>query len=208
MSPERWQRIEPLYYDALERPAPERAAWLAEACANDEALRHEVENLLSSNEAASSFLVDPAWKVEAKALAVAPLIEITGTQLSHYRILEKIGAGGMGEVYLAHDEKLERKVALKTLPPQFSHDQARLQRFVREAKAASALNHPNIITIYEIGESAAGEPPFIVTEYIEGATLRAQLAKGRLPLHEALALTLQAASALTAAPNPTTMPRW
>ena len=199
MTPQRWQRIEQIYYAALERAPAARVSFLVEACADDESLLPEVEALLSSNEAAGSFMNAPAMEVEAKATARTPMVEPLGEQLSHYRILEKIGAGGMGEVYLALDEKLERKVAIKLLPPQFSHDHTRLQRFVREAKAASALNHPNIITIYEIGESAAGEPPFIVTEFIEGATLRAQLAKERLPLREALALTLQAASALAAA---------
>lgn len=202
MNPERWQQIEQLYHAALERNAAQRPTYLADVCAGDDPLRREVERLLAADEAADGFLNTPAFEMEARTLAAASTVALSGAQLSHYRILEKLGAGGMGEVYLALDEKLERKVAIKILPPQFSHDQTRLQRFVREAKAASALNHPNIITIYEIGESAAGEPPFIVTEYIEGITLRTHLAKlngARLPVQEVLQLTLQAASALAAA---------
>ena len=201
MTPERWQLIEKLYYDLQDCPSEERAARLAEVCAGDEALRQEVGNLLAADEQASGFLHTPAFHLQA-----APLLEPTISlpsreQFGHYQILSKIGEGGMGEVYLAHDTRLERKVALKILPSQFTADASRLYRFIREAKAASALNHPNLITIYEIGETptAIGSTHFIVTEYIEGTTLR-QWAAHHIPsLSEALGITIQICAALDAA---------
>jgi serine/threonine protein kinase len=179
MTPERWQQIEQLYHEALERPPNERAAWLASTCGEDAELRHEVELLLAANDQAEGFLTAPALQLAAQSLAAdekptQPLSPAIGLQLKHYKILSRIGAGGMGEVYLARDTSLERRVALKLLPVKFTQDAERLQRFIREAKAASALNHPNIITIYEIGvvESERGQTHFIATEYIEGVTLR------------------------------------
>jgi serine/threonine protein kinase len=205
MTPERWQHIERLYHAALEHAADERAAYLAEACAEDEALRREVEVLLAANAQASGFLTRPAIGVEARDLVAekptAPLDSPVGQQLNHYKILSRIGAGGMGEVYLARDTRLERRVALKLLPAQFTEDAERLQRFVREAKAASALNHPNIITIYEIGEvvTATGKTHFIATEFIEGETLRRRGAGEGVTLREALEIAIQIAAALDAA---------
>ncbi len=198
MTPERWHRIEQLYNDSLERTPPERAAWLAAACAGDDTLRREVEVLLAANEQVGNFLNLPALELEARELASAHTILSSGEQLSHYQILSKLGAGGMGEVFLAHDTSLGRKVALKVLPAQFTADAERLRRFIREAQAASALNHPNIITIYEIGQAqtAAGDTHFIATEYIEGITLRQRLNNGRLALHEALDMARQITAAL------------
>src|SRR6476661_785516 len=121
-----------------------------------------------------------------------------GSTLSHYRIVSKIGAGGMGEVYLAQDTKLDRKVAIKFLHEEFSKDADKLGRFIQEAKAASALNHPNILTVYEIGEVDGKN--YIATELIDGKTLREQLqSKERLPLHEILKIGVQVAEALSAA---------
>src|SRR5204862_4527876 len=117
-----------------------------------------------------------------------------------YRIISKIGAGGMGEVYLAQDTKLDRKVALKILPPQFAADTDRMARFVREAKSASARNHPNILTIYEIDETEAGH--FIATEFIDGETLRDRALSVRLPLDAALDLAIQTDCALADAHQP------
>ncbi|HMV50371.1 MAG TPA: protein kinase, partial [Blastocatellia bacterium] len=124
-----------------------------------------------------------------------------GTRLDRYQILSPIGTGGMGEVYLAQDTRLGRKVAIKMLPAQYTQDTERLRRFEQEAFAASALNHPNIITIYEIGEATinADKVHFIVTEYIEGQTLRRRLAGGPLPIHEVLEISLQIAGALATA---------
>src|SRR5262249_8912925 len=126
MSPERWQQIERLYYATLERPAAERAAYLSGACPGDESLRRQVELLLAANERASGFLSVPAMQLEAQNLAAekvtAPLGSLIGQELGHYKILSRIGAGGMGEVYLARDARLERRVALKLLPANFTED--------------------------------------------------------------------------------------
>ncbi len=206
MSPERWQRIEPLYYEALERPAHERLAWLAEACAGDAELQREIAALLDANDEASGFLTTQALHLVAHSLAAGekatrPLSAAVGQRLSHYQVLSRIGAGGMGEVFLARDTSLERRVALKLLPANFTQDPERLQRFIREAKAASALNHPNIITIYEIGVVTANglDTHFIATEYIEGVTLRAWQPDEDERLNQTLELGIQIASALDAA---------
>lgn len=201
MTPERWQRIEQLYYDSLERPPEERAGWLVKVCAGDDTLLQEVKVLLAANEQAGSFLHTPALEIEAQNLAATQIFFSSGDQISHYQILSKLGAGGMGEVYLAYDTSLERKVALKVLPTQFTADAGRLYRFVREAKAASALNHPNLITIYEIGETrtTTGSAHFIATEYIEGITLRQWAANETPTLPEVLDIAIQICAALDAA---------
>jgi serine/threonine protein kinase/Tol biopolymer transport system component len=197
MTPERWQQIEELYHAALERPTAQRAAFLAEASACDPALRGEVEVLLAANERAGNFINEPALAHAAGWLTARSTATRVGQTLGHYEVLAQIGAGGMGEVFLARDTRLGRQVALKLLPPQFTQDAGRLQRFMREAKTASALNHPNIITIHEIGEWE--QTFFIVTEYIAGVTLRQRLAERRLNLAEALNITQQIAAALEAA---------
>ena len=122
---------------------------------------------------------------------------ISGTHFGSYEVLRPLGAGGMGEVYLARDERLERHVAIKVLPEEFTTDSVSVRRFEREAKTASALNHPNIVTIYEIGESNGFH--YIATEYIEGETLRQRIAEQRLSVTEALDIAIQIASALSAA---------
>jgi eukaryotic-like serine/threonine-protein kinase len=205
MTPERWRHIEQLYHAALERDARQRDGFLAEACADDDALRREVEVLLAANERAGGFLDSPAFELEARSMAreaasVSLGVQV-GQEVSHYRILMRLGAGGMGEVFLAHDHILERRVALKLLPVRFSADVERLQRFIREAKAASALNHPNIITIYEIGEidTALGKTAFIAAEFIEGETLRTWVTDAERRLPGALEIATQVASALDAA---------
>ncbi len=197
----RWEQIKELYHAALERPEVERAAWLATACAGDEALQREAAALLAAHTAAPDFLAVPALEREAKAAAVTFARPAIAEQFSHYQILGPLGAGGMGEVYLARDTALDRRVAIKVLPARFTADAERLRRFTSEAKTASALNHPNIITIHEIGqlETAIGSVPYLVTEFIEGETLRACLQAGKLPLTQALDLVLQIAAALAAA---------
>jgi len=125
--------------------------------------------------------------------------------ISHYRIVSKLGEGGMGEVYLAQDTKLDRQVALKILPEQFASDRDRMSRFVREAKSVSALNHPNIITIYEIGESEGTH--FIATEFIDGQTLNAYARSNPLKLKTVLEIAIQIASAVTVDPGTTTAGR-
>ncbi len=197
MNPERWQQINDLYYVALERDEPARAAFLDEVCAEDPALRREVQSLLESNDEAGEFLASSALDVAAKALAIEPDRFLIGQKVSHYQVLSLLGAGGMGDIYLAEDLRLNRKVALKLLPREFTEDQERLRRFKQEARATSALNHPNILTIFEIGEHE--HIHFIVTEFIDGQTLRQRLAVSALKLTEVLEITVQASSALAAA---------
>jgi serine/threonine protein kinase/formylglycine-generating enzyme required for sulfatase activity len=197
MKDERWQKISGIFNSALERTAEERAAYLSAACAHDDALRREVESLLAAYSRTGQLIDAPAIE------AAAPLLADQGEKLSrgqsiiNYRVIEQIGEGGMGEVYLALDMRLGRKVALKLLPSYFTKDEGRLRRFRQEACAASALNHPNIITVYEIGETE--DRQFIATELIEGVTLRQHLKSRRIKLGDALDISVQAASALTAA---------
>jgi eukaryotic-like serine/threonine-protein kinase len=197
MKPEHWERTQQLYHAALERDPQERAAWLEHACADDAALRREVESLLAASAEVGDFLLSPALRVEARALAAEQQLSAVGQQLNQYQLVARLGAGGMGEVYLAHDNKLKRKVALKLLHARFTQEAEQVRRFAREAKAASALNHPNILTVYETGE--VGTTRFIAAEFIEGVTLRQRLSEGRLELREAFEITLQVAAALAAA---------
>src|SRR5262245_20689089 len=200
MTPERWGHIERLYHGALERDTGARAAFLAEACAGDEALRGEVESLLRCDTRAERFIESPALEVAAKLSAEDRVQSMIGRQIGPYQILSFLGAGGMGDVHLALDTRLGRKVAVKLLPAEFTTDAERLRRFEQEARAASALNHPNIITVHEIGEIEGRR--FIVTEYVEGETLRRRMAsapQGRLRLSEALEIASQVAAALQAA---------
>ena len=179
MRPDRWKQIKRLYHAALEREPEARKAFLDEACAGDEDLRREVAELLDCDIPSDSFIQSPAIEIAARAMAAEPLIEasnnpmwslIAGSQIGAYRLLEPLGRGGMGEVHLALDTRLRRKVAVKLLHATFTNDADRVQRFAREARAASALNNPNIITIHEIGEIATekGSLRYIVTEYVKG----------------------------------------
>ncbi|MDQ3818743.1 MAG: serine/threonine protein kinase, partial [Acidobacteriota bacterium] len=197
MTAQHWQRIKEIFHSAIELEPGARARSLDSACAEDERLRKEVESLISAHEKEGSFIDSPAYEVAAGLLADGVGDALVGRQINHYRILSPLGAGGMGEVYLAQDTKLGRRVALKLLPESFTKDEDRLQRFQQEARTASALNHPNIVTIYEIGEDGARQ--YIATELIEGETLRESLAAGALETVDALDITLQAASALAAA---------
>ena len=193
---DRWQQIQSIYYAALEREPGERSAFLDEACLGDEQLRREVNSLLSSHDQAGSFLVSPALEIAAKDLA-EQADPVAGCTLGAYKIVSLLGRGGMGEVYLARDTRLGRKVALKLLPVYFTKDQDRLRRFQQEARAASALNHPGIITIYEIGQ--ADTIHYIATELIQGETLRQRILRGKISVMEALEIAVQVAGALAAA---------
>ena len=199
MTPERWQQVDRLLEQTLEQPETERAAFLTTACGEDDELRREVESLLDYHARAGDFIEAPPGEVAADWLTTKGARE--GDTIGRYELLRLLGRGGMGEVFLAQDTRLGRQVALKLLPAQFASDQPRLQRFRQEARAASALNHPNIITIHEIGEAETreGVVQFIATEYIEGRTLRDLIREGALTLGESLETALQVADALEAA---------
>ena len=197
MTPERWQETERLFHAVLNVKPEERAAFLDAACANDARLRDEVEALLRSDgDEANSVEMIPSI-VAAAWVKQSGEGRLVGRVMGRYRILAPLGSGGMGEVYLAEDTTLNRKVALKLLPAHFTQDRDRLRRFDQEARAASALNHPNIITIYEIGQW--DDTQFIATEFIEGKTLRDRMQLGRMPLPEILEIGTQVAGALAAA---------
>ena len=173
MEPGRWGRITDIYHATIARPPEERASFLGEECHGDESLRKQVEAMVKSHERSGNFIESPAFAVAPELLIDEPTGDLIGQLIGHYRIESLLGVGGMGEVYLARDERLGRKVALKLLPEHLTEDETQLSRFKTEARTASALNHPNILTVHEIG--AEGNRHFIATEFIEGITLRALL---------------------------------
>ncbi|HQR36684.1 MAG TPA: protein kinase, partial [Blastocatellia bacterium] len=201
MTPERYEQIGDLFDQALELAPDEQRAFLLRACGPDNELREVVEKMLAQHRANNEFLARPALNVAATLLAQQPQVSLAGQTFSHYKILSQLGAGGMGEVWLAEDTQLSRKVALKLLPNKFAGEPAgeseRSRRFETEAKAASATNHPNIVTIHEIGKS--GTTWYIAQEYVEGETLRSRISQGPIPLLEALNIAYQIANALAAA---------
>jgi serine/threonine protein kinase len=198
MTPDRWARIDRLLDEALEHPLAERSAFLNEVCGEEDDLRREVESLLAwRQKAEGEFLDRPALDLAARQLALETGRSLIGRTLGHYEVLSVLGVGGMGEVYLACDTKLGRKVALKLLPPRHTSDPARIKRFEREARAASSLNHPNIITIYDIGQVEGKH--FIAGEFVDGQTLRELCGQGRMEQKQALDLAIQICSALSAA---------
>jgi len=197
MTPERWEHVGKLYQAALALQLDERDTFLNDACVHDPAMRREVESLLAAEDRAGSFLAAGAMKDAATMLVEDKSAWLVGKELDHYHILSLIGVGGMGEVYLAEDSRLKRNVAIKILPAELTGNHDRLRRFKQEAQAASALNHPNIITIHEIGQVEGLN--FIVTEFIAGETLRQRLTKARMNLPVVLDTATQVASALAAA---------
>jgi serine/threonine protein kinase len=203
-APEKWKQVEQLFNAAMELEPAARKSFLAEACAGDEELRREVESLLAYENETAGFIRKPALEVAANALAAdereADQPKTISQQIGAYRIIELLGKGGMGEVYLAIDPRLGRRVAIKLLPTEFTADAERVRRFEQEARAASALNHPNIITIHEIGQADGAQ--YIVEEYIDGETLRQRMNRERMTLTEAptiLDVAIQIAAALAAA---------
>ena len=193
---DRWTTVKRIHQSALDRDPSERAAFLDESCGTDETLRREVESLLSYATEAESFLERPAVDIAPTPPGESQEATLVGRTLSHYQVLSLLGAGGMGEVYLARDPRLDRTVALKILPGELAADADRMQRFTREAKAASALNHPNVATIYDVGESDGIS--FIVMEHVEGETLLARISRRMTP-PEVVDIAVQAADALDVA---------
>ena len=198
MTPERHRKISELFHAALEQETREREAFLAGACAGDEELRREIESLIRSHEVSGGVIDETALDIAAELLATNGAEQVVGQTLAgRYRVLSLVGEGGMGRVYLAEDAELGRRVALKLLPEHLTHDGEQTRRFRQEARAASALNHPNIITVYDITQ--AGASSVIASEFIEGETLRERLSRGPLAPAEALDIAAQIASALRAA---------
>jgi eukaryotic-like serine/threonine-protein kinase len=190
---ERWLHVKEIFQAAVDLPTAEREAYLTGACEGDPSLRAEIESLIEAHKEPGSFLDAPALDLAEEPAAGA----LSGKSLGRYRILSLLGRGGMGEVYKAKDATLGREVAIKVLPSGFSIDRDRLRRLMHEARAASALNHPNIITIHEFGQEEGVH--FIVSEFIEGATLRRRIGPERMKAAEILEIAIQITSALNAA---------
>ncbi|MEP6920512.1 MAG: protein kinase [bacterium] len=197
MTPERWEQVGQLYQAALEWRPGDRTAFLRRACGEDESLRLEVESLLAAEEGAADFLAAGAINDAAKALAEEKSFSPVGKLLGHYQVRSLLGAGGMGEVYLAQDTKLDRAVALKILSAEFAADKNRMRRFEQEARSAAALNHAHIAHIYEIGEAEGKH--FISMEYIEGETLRNKIHREKTSLPKLLKYLAQVAAGLAKA---------
>src|SRR6266571_3556297 len=197
MNPARFQAIEEIFLAALDQEPDQISAFLDTACEGDEALRREVEVLLTSDQRAGRFIESSPVGLATKIIQNREADSLLGQTIDHYKISESIGAGGMGEVYLATDIVAGRKAALKLLPSRFTGDAERLKRFQQEAHAVVGLNHPNILTVCEIGEEHSIH--YIASELIEGETLRQRLAHGRMQLSEAVDVAIQVASALVAA---------
>jgi eukaryotic-like serine/threonine-protein kinase len=198
MKPERWQKIDQLFHSTIEWPPPERSHFLSQECGDDEDLRREVESLLLAHEREGNFLDAPAYEVSTEFFADCLTGLLAGQQIGPYKILSLLGVGGMGEVYLAQDDRLRRRIALKLLSPDFARDIHRVRRFEQEARAASALSHPNVCVIHEIAETEDGRH-FIAMEHIDGITLRERIARRPFSVRQALAIADQIAAALSAA---------
>ena len=199
MTPERWRTVKDIFDNAVELEGPARSAFLQGACRNDASLHDEVEALLASDGIAGAFMDRPAAAVHdmPATRAADRAVPAAGSMLAHYRIVSELGAGGMGRVYCAEDTRLGRTVALKVLAAPWLDDPAARARFEREARLAAALDHPNICTIYEVGDHAG--VPFIAMQYLDGETLQDALRRGPLPLDRLLSVATQVADALAAA---------
>src|SRR6266702_2578770 len=197
MTPARLQTIEEIYRAALEQEPDQIGAFLETACEGDEVLRRKVEALVASHQRPGSFMETSAVGLATRIIENGQADLLVGQTIGHYKISERIGTGGMGDVYLATDMTAGRKAALKLLPERFTGDAERLKRFQQEAHAVVGLNHPNILTVYEIGEDHSTH--YIASELIEGETLRQRLTRGRVEVGEAIDVAIQVASALAAA---------
>jgi serine/threonine protein kinase len=197
MTPERHRQIKDIFDSVMKCEPAARAAFLAEACAGDEALRAEIESLIACDEAAGSFIDAPVYEQAAEMIAGGKARSIVGQRLGRYQLRDLLGTGGMGEVYRARDTRLEREVAVKILPSHLAEDPMALARFEREAKAVAALSHPNILSIFDIGNAQGIN--YAVMELLEGETLRARLARSALTVREALEIGLSVAAGLQAA---------
>src|SRR5437016_2417682 len=197
MTPARLRTIEEIYRTALDQEPDQIRAFLDMACEGDEVLRRKVEALLASRERAGNFIETSAVGLATRIIENGQADLLVGRTIGHYKLSESIGTGGMGEVYLANDITAGRKAALKILPTRFTGDAERLKRFQQEARAVVGLNHPNIVTVYEIGEDHSTH--YIASELIEGETLRQRLMRGRIEVGEAIDVAIQVASAVAAA---------
>ena len=193
-----WQRIKEIFQSAQELAPEERSDYLDRACGDNQSLREEVEALLTADASNEDFLSAPAYEFAASIIAGEETEFPAGQIIGPYTILCPLGAGGMGQIYLAEDENLRRKIALKFISPQFASDESRVQRFKQEALAASALNHPNICVIHQLGITESGRH-FIAMEYIQGTTLRQQLSRGAISVSKALTIAVEVATALSSA---------
>lgn len=195
---DRWQQIKEIFHSAQDRPPADRPDFLNEVCGDDASMREEVEALLTADAGNENFLTSPAFEFAAGMLANEADEFAAGERVGRYEILCSLGAGGMGQIYLARDAQLGRNIALKLIPQEFATDPRRVVRFEQEARAASALNHPNVCVIHEIGITDESRH-FIAMEYIQGATLRDHLARGPLKPLEALQIAVQVGTALASA---------
>ena len=204
MKPERWSKIESIFHKALEVDESRRSSVIEESCAGDESLRREVESLLAHHSDSASFIERPAFADQVGtnsfrhvAAAAAPRPDLKGVAFGHYRILEEIGVGGMGVVYRALDTRLHRTVAIKVLPSTHVADPDRKRRFLQEARAASKLNHPNIVTLHDMASD--GGVDYLVMEYVAGKTLKELICPEGLPISEAGGYAIQLVGALAVA---------
>ena len=194
MKQENWQKVKKVFYSALNRAEPDRGAYLDNACSGDAKFRSEVELLLNSYE--SEFLETPIWPADDEPSPTVPFLA-AGAEFSHYQIVKLLGRGGMGEVYLANDTSLDRLVAIKIVHEGSGLGEKAEKRLLREARSAARLDHPNICSVYEIGETNGR--PFIAMQFIEGDTLETLIRNALLTPKECIDIVIQIAAALSEA---------